>query len=66
MKPETAGMDALKPWKINSTIIALDHPWYRVRRAVVELPSKHRMEDCFGRVDLEVVIKSKYNDASPC
>lgn len=56
MKPEPAGLDELKPWKIISSQIAFDHPWYKVRRDEVELPNGHRMDDYFVRVGPEVVL----------
>lgn len=56
METETADRDDLKPWKIISSEMAFDHPWYKVRRDEVELPSGYRMDDYFVRVGPEVVL----------
>ncbi|HEV2403774.1 MAG TPA: NUDIX hydrolase [Candidatus Saccharimonadales bacterium] len=37
----------VKPWKTLSSTMALDEPWFRIRRDVVELPSGTVLEDFY-------------------
>lgn len=46
----------IKPWRILESEMALDHPWYRVRRDTVELPDGKIIDDFYLSIRPEVVL----------
>ena len=46
----------LHRWKVLSTKLAFDNPWFKVRQDVVELPSGQVMDDYFMWENKEVVM----------
>jgi ADP-ribose pyrophosphatase len=53
-----AMQDSPRPWRTLSTQTAFDHPWYRLRRDVVELPDGSILDDYFiaERSDVAIVV----------
>jgi len=47
---------SIQPWKLLASEMALDHPWYRVRRDTVKLPDGKVIDDYFLSLRPEVVL----------
>lgn len=47
---------SIQPWKLLASEMALDHPWYRVRRDTIALPNGKVIDDYFLSLRPEVVL----------